>query len=135
MPREKNPAAVALGKRRYESMTAEDRAAFFAGRDRALKQRTPWERSAIARRAAMTRRLNQPWMKQDSPPAAPAQEWNRDSLAPPPAAPGSPGEPLEPIAPAPGELPPELAEIARAIDECSDDLLDSLFVAIVERPA
>jgi hypothetical protein len=54
MAKRKNPAAVALAKRRMKTMTAEERAAVgrqgAAGRNAKL---TPEQRSAIARKAGL----------------------------------------------------------------------------------
>ena len=75
---EKDPAAVALGKRRQAQMTAEERAAFVKAGGRAAgelnRKRTPEERRRIARRTAMTRRRRPKWMApvvpiRDAPPA------------------------------------------------------------------
>ena len=63
---DKNPAAVALGKRRQAQMTAEERAAFVKAGGRAAgelnRKRTPEERRRIARQAAMTRRRRPKWL-------------------------------------------------------------------------
>jgi hypothetical protein len=108
--KDKNPAAVALGKRRYETMTDEQREAFFRGRDQAHAKRTPAERSALARRSAMTRRI-----------AGPA--WLRKKQSDPSA--GAP----------PAELAADLAQLDRAIDELPDDLLSLLLDRIAGRTA
>ena len=64
--REKDPAAVALGKRRQAQMTAEERRAFVTAGGRAAgeinRKRTPEERRRIARRTAMTRRRRPKWL-------------------------------------------------------------------------
>ena len=72
MEREKNPAAVELGKRRAAKMTTEDHRA--AGRAGAAIRRAlpPEERRAIARRAARTRKESPAWLRRatKAPPAA-----------------------------------------------------------------
>lgn len=113
-PREKNPAAVELGRRRQAQMTAEERAAFAAARDFANAKRTPLERREIARKAAMTRRQRPKWMAPSNPvekcvaPAATAD------------AAGTSGE---------------LTHLDRAIDDIPDDLLEQLASALFRRQA
>lgn len=63
MARRKNPAAVALAKRRMVKMTAEERRAVAmlgakAGGDARAKALAPEERAAIAKKAAATRWAN-----------------------------------------------------------------------------
>jgi len=116
MDGKKNPAAVALARRRQQLMTDAERQALHAARDRAEAQRTAAERSAIRRRGAMTRRL-----------AGPA--WARKSNSAPDAPPHAPAEMPTPA----GELPPELAQLSYAIDDLPDDVLERLLVAIVGR--
>lgn len=66
--KEKNAAAVALGKRRQQTAPT-DIDALHAARDQAARKRTAAERSALARRSAMTRRLNGPAWVKPAPPA------------------------------------------------------------------
>jgi hypothetical protein len=114
----KNPAAVALGKLRHEKRPEQEQR-FFEAKRKADARRTAAERSAIARKSAMTKRLaGPPWLrKSNSAAAAPIAE------TPPPA-----------DAP-PLELPPDLAQLSRAIDDMPDDLLETLLDALARRPA
>lgn len=71
----KDPAAVALGRKR-QAVTPDERRAFAqigaeASRT-ANAARSPQERRAIAMRAARTRRLNPPWLRTAAPLAPPA---------------------------------------------------------------
>jgi hypothetical protein len=120
--REKHPAAVALGKRRHELATDEERAKNAAQLRAACARRTLAEHKANARKAAMTKRLQGPkWIRKQNSAPPPA---DGNAFPPPPAA-GSTGEP-----PAGG-----LAQLGRALDECPDDLLVLLAEALTRRPA
>ena len=106
---DKNPAAVALGKRRQAQMTADERRAFVTAGGYAtaeLKRKfTPEERRRIARQAAMTRRRTPRWMQA----AAPAVNIER-----PPTT-------------------DELARLEHAIADLPDDVLARMVAAIEEQ--
>jgi hypothetical protein len=57
MARAKDPAAVALGKKRQAKMTADEREQFRKVAAEVKARRTIQERRAIARKSALTRRL------------------------------------------------------------------------------
>jgi hypothetical protein len=117
MAREKNPAAVEMGKRRQAKMTAEERAKFIsAGAAAAAKtnsRRTPEERRRIARKAALTRRMRPKWLTAQK--NAEMSCLGAQGRQPQPAAHADP-EPLE-----------------QQLDQVSDDLLEELYSALARR--
>lgn len=135
--REKNPAAVALGKRAYEAKSPEQREAFIAAGKAALRRKTPAERSAISRRSAMTRRLAGPaWLrKQNSTPAPSFPLSGFDAKGTIGATERNTPAPAELPPDLAHELPPDLAHLARAIDSIPDELLEGLFDALAGRRA
>ena len=104
-PREKDPAAVALGKRRIAKMTPEEQRAFHQAGAKAahvtLSKRSPLERRMSGIRAWRTRRMRPAWMRK---PAAQSAD--------------SPGEPPAPT--------PDTGELARLLDGASDEALERL---------
>jgi hypothetical protein len=115
MTREKDPAAVALGRKRQAKMTAQERAAFMQATAEANRKRTPAERRAIARKAAMTRRRRPKWIAASNP-------VEKSVAAPESSTP-------------PGIAPDDLAQLGRAIDELPDEVLEELALALAGRMA
>ena len=115
--KEKDPAAVALGKRRQASMTPEERTALAkAGAEAArpyMAALTPMERRMRTAKGNRTRRLNPPWLR-----AAAASA----------VAPGAPAEAVkaEPRAAAGSGIAAELAALAALIDAADDAAIAEL---------
>lgn len=109
----KDPAAVALGKRRQASMTPEERRAFVelggAAAAEANRRRSPLERRMIAQKANRTRRLNPPWLRAAAAPAV---------------APGAPADASNAVEKQ--EARPDLAELAALIDAADDAAIAAL---------
>lgn len=120
----KDPAAVALGRRRQAAVTPDERAAFGKlGADAsadANKRRTPEERRRIARRAALTRRMQPTWM---------AEMERRRRAADPPGGLSVATPPPVPVADPPLETD-ALADLARMIDDLSDEALTAAAAAL-----
>jgi hypothetical protein len=108
----KDPAAVALGKRRIAKMTPDEALEFHRAGAKAVqasnRKRSPLERRMSGMLAWRTRRMRPAWQK----PSAVSDQ-----------PPGSPGEP-----PAP---PPDVSELARLLDSASDEALERLRSAMI----
>lgn len=115
--KEKDPAAVALGKRRQASMTPEQRTALAkAGAEAArpyMAALTPMERRMRTSKGNRTRRLNPPWLKTAAASAS---------------APGAPAEAVkaEQRAAAGSGFAAELAALAALIDAADDAAIAEL---------
>jgi hypothetical protein len=105
MARAKDPAAVALGKKRQAQMTADERAQLRLALAASNASRSPAEKRRIARKAAMTRRRRPKWMSSN---AVETQEVSIER----PATAG------------------ELAQLAGVIDRLSDEELERIAAAL-----
>lgn len=110
--KEKDPAAVALGKRRQASMTPEQRSALAkAGAEAArpyMAALTPMERRMRTSKGNRTRRLNPPWLR--------AAASSADA----------PGAPADAVKAETSGIAAELAALAALIDAAGDDAIAAL---------
>lgn len=136
----KDPAAVALGKRRIAKMTPEQLRAFHKAGSDALRRRSPLERRLTAQRSALTRRMRPKWMAgaHAAPSGSPGEPPDQTRLTPllSPADTASPtphwsGQGVSPGDKSASETgvvkPPALvSELARLLDAASDEALERL---------
>lgn len=119
MGAQKDPAAVALGRKRQANMTDEEKRAFQAlGTKHAAeanRRRPPEQRRQVARKAAMTRRRRPKWISEGN--VKPPAEGNIEQA-----------RPMSHQAPAAA-----VDELARAIDELPDDTLAAIAAALAGR--
>lgn len=121
MPPEKDPAAVALGRKRIAKMSDAERKTFHqAGAQAAAeanRKRTPEERRRIARQANLTRQRMPSWMKRITEKKAPA--ISHDAGANQGSGVSKPGLDV-----------PEIIHLARAIDDLPDEIIEKLADAL-----
>lgn len=110
----KDPAAVALGKRRQASMSAEERRAWARAGAKATNEwqakRSPLERRESARKGVRTRRLRPAWMRK--------RKSNQQSVVS--------TQPPAPVS--------DAAELARLLETASDEAIARL-AAVIRQPA
>ena len=99
--RPKDPAAVALGKRRIAKMTPEEQRAFHKKGSDALRRRPPLERRLTAQKSALTRRMGPAWMRKQI----------------------SQAEPSATPTPAPAVDPADALDLAKQLNTADDEIL------------